>query len=87
LKGYFGILAQAEKSINKAIEKAEENLGRLFQLRSIIYCQLGHIQQSINDLSICINIEEKAEYFRDRGRMYQILGESEQAYEDLQKYI
>lgn len=87
LKCYFGIYSEAAKSISRAIEKAEENLGRLFHLRAIIECQTGNIQQAISDLSICINIEDKPEYYRDRARLYQLMGESEQAYEDLQKFI
>lgn len=76
LKIYFNLNQEAEKSMSKSIEKGEEHLGKYFYWRGMLNSTLGNVEQSMNDLSVAINIEEKPQYLLARCRVYQLNGKT-----------
>lgn len=87
LKAYFSLYQESEKSFSKAIEKGEEHLAKYFYWRAVVNSLMSNNEQALADISVSINIEEKPEYIITRCRLYQLQKKTEEAYEDLQKYI
>lgn len=74
--------------VDKAIEKSEDNIPKYFYLRGLIFAIFGNFSQSVQDLTVAINLDEKySKPYLERAKCLQIEGNSNEAFLDLQRYI
>ncbi|KRX04632.1 hypothetical protein PPERSA_04447 [Pseudocohnilembus persalinus] len=83
--GYF---KEGVEDVDMAIEKSEDNVPKYFYLRGHIFGSCQSYKQAVNDLGICLQIDENfAQAYLERCKDHHYLGDSNQAFADLQKYI
>ena len=84
----LGYLDLAFASIEKAIEKADENYAKYYFLKGCIYGAAGNYYNAVSDISIALSINKNynAAYL-ERGKCYFGLRNLKQAFLDIQKYI
>jgi len=84
----LGHLDHAYASIEKAIEKADENYAKYYYLKGAIYGAAGNYYNAISDLSIAISLDKNYRLaYLERGKCYFGLCNLKQAFLDIQKYI
>ena len=83
---YIGKTVEAVHDIEKAIDKAEDNIIDHFIARGLCSCKLKMYKEAIQDFCIAIQLNEKCiEAYFYRGRCNFILGSTDAAFEDFQK--
>jgi tetratricopeptide (TPR) repeat protein len=80
----LGRFEQANITIEKAIEKADENYPKYYFLRAAISAASGQYQKAINDCTITINLDKDySAAYLERGKCYYSTGDIKQAFLDI----
>ena len=84
----IGKLKDSLKTIEKAIEKAEENYAKYYYLRGLVQFAIKNYQNAISDFTITINLDKNFyNAYLERGKCYFSYGDIKLAFLDIQKYI
>ena len=83
--GRFGL---ALSSMEKAIEKADENYAKYYHLRGAIFACSQNYYNAISDLSIALDLSKEIQSsYLERAKCYFTIGDLRQAFMDIQDYI
>jgi len=84
----LGKFSHSHQSIEKAIEKADENYAKYYYLRGAIFACTQSYYNAVSDLSIAINLDKDLQpAYLERAKCYFTLGDLKQAFIDIQDYI
>lgn len=79
---------EAIEAVDDAIEKSEENYWKFFYLRGLILACIHNFSDAISDCTTAINLNSnEAHPYLLRASCFQIEGEGNLAFKDLQTYI
>lgn len=84
----LGKLDEALNDLERAIDKSEDNVAKHFYVRGLVQACSKNYKPALNDLSIAINLDDKlAEAYLNRAKVFQIMGDRNSAFYDMQKFI
>lgn len=74
--------------LEKAIEKSEDNVAKHFYIRGLIQASRKAYKAAASDFTITLNLDDKfIEAYINRAKIFFLLGDRNNSYYDLKKYL